>query len=46
MTPTRYPGIYQRGSRYVVRFRDAQGVARKRSAATRSPVTVVDRVSR
>jgi hypothetical protein len=27
-------GIYRRGSRYVVTFRDPQGVPRKRSAAT------------
>lgn len=31
---TRYPGIYQRGSRYVVMYRDPQGKQRKRSAAT------------
>jgi integrase len=34
MTKTNVPGIYKRGSRYVVTFRDAQGASRKRSAAT------------
>ncbi len=32
--PTRTPGIYQRGSRYVVRFRDQDGKQRSRSYAT------------
>jgi len=31
---TKTPGIYRRGSRYVVTFRDGRGVPRKRSAAT------------
>jgi len=31
---TRYPGIYRRGSRYVVVFRDPAGRQRKRSAET------------
>jgi integrase len=31
---TRTPGVYRRGSRYVVTFRDRHGVARKRSAGT------------
>jgi integrase len=31
---TKTPGIYKRGSRYVVTFRDHCGVPRKRSAAT------------
>jgi integrase len=32
--PTRTPGIYQRGSRYVVRFRDQDGKQRSQSYAT------------
>jgi integrase len=32
--PTTTPGIYRRGSRYVVRFRDPQGRQRQRSACT------------
>jgi integrase len=31
---TKTPGIYRRGRRYVVTFRDQQGVPRKRSAAS------------
>lgn len=31
---TRYPGIYRRGRRYVVTFRDPAGHQRKRAAAT------------
>src|SRR6266849_6323476 len=31
---TKTPGIYRRGSRYVVTFRDHEGIPRKRSAAT------------
>jgi integrase len=31
---TRYPGIYRRGGRYVVRVRDARGRQAQRSAAT------------
>jgi len=32
--PTKYPGIYRRGSRYVVRERDGAGRLISRSAAT------------
>jgi hypothetical protein len=31
---TRVPGVYRRGDRYVVRYRDPTGRARKRSART------------
>jgi hypothetical protein len=31
---TKHPGVYRRGSRYVVVFRDGHGKQRKRSAAT------------
>ena len=34
LVPTRHPGVFRRGSRYVVRFRDAQGRQRQRSART------------
>src|SRR5215210_2540277 len=34
MEKTRHPGIYKRGSRYVVRYRDEQGRARKPSFPT------------
>ena len=34
MEKTRHPGIYKRGRRYVVTFRDQQGTPRKKSAAT------------
>jgi integrase len=34
MEKTKTPGIYRRGRRYVVTFRDQQGIPRKRSAAT------------
>jgi integrase len=34
LVKTKTPGIFRRGSRYVVIFRDAQGRQRKRSAAT------------
>lgn len=34
MKKTSVPGIYKRGSRYVVTYRDAQSRSRKRSAAT------------
>src|SRR5438876_8575690 len=34
LVKTSTPGIYRRGSRYVVRFRDTQGRERKRSART------------
>jgi len=34
LTPTRVPGVFRRGNRYVVRFRDAQGRQRQRSAET------------
>lgn len=34
LVPTGTPGIYKRGSRYVVRFRDPQGTPRQRSART------------
>lgn len=34
MTRTRTPGVYKRGERYAVTFRDAQGRQRKRSART------------
>jgi integrase len=33
---TKYPGIYRRGTRYVIRYRDAQGRSRKRAARTLS----------
>ena len=33
LVKTKTPGIYKRGSRYVVTFRDQCGVPRKRSAA-------------
>lgn len=32
--PTKDPGIYKRGNRYAVRFRDAQGAQRYKSART------------
>jgi integrase len=32
--PTRHPGIYKRGSRYVIRFRDHEGKQRSRSYGT------------
>lgn len=34
MVKTNVPGIFKRGGKYVVTFRDAQGRSRKRSAAT------------
>jgi integrase len=34
MVKTNVPGIFKRGGRYVVTFRDAQGRSRKKSAAT------------
>jgi hypothetical protein len=34
MERTKTPGIYRRGSRYVVTYRDHHGVPRKRSATT------------
>ena len=34
LVPTKTPGIYRRGSRYVVRYRDPTGRARKQSART------------
>lgn len=34
LTKTRHAGIYRRGERYVVRFRDGQGRQRQRSART------------
>lgn len=34
MTKTKTPGIYRRGSRYVVTFRDRHGTPHKQSAAT------------
>ena len=34
LVKTATPGIYKRGSRYVVVFRDAYGKQRKRSART------------
>lgn len=34
LVPTNTPGIYKRGSRYVVRFRDSRGTPRQRSART------------
>lgn len=34
MVKTNVPGIFKRGGRYVVTYRDAQGCSRKRSAAT------------
>lgn len=33
-TPTRWPGIFQRGSRYTFRYRDRQGKIRRGSART------------
>jgi integrase len=38
---TSTPGIYRRGSRYCVVFRDSQGKQRKRSAATRAQARVL-----
>ena len=34
MERTKTPGVYRRGSRYVVTYRDQHGVPRKRSAGT------------
>jgi integrase len=34
LVPTRTPGVYRRGARYVVRYRDASGRQRQRSART------------
>ena len=41
LVKTKTPGIFRRGSRYVVVFRDAQGRQRKRSAATLAEARVV-----
>ena len=38
---TKTPGVFRRGSRYVVVFRDVQGRQRKRSAATLAEARVV-----
>jgi integrase len=34
LVPTKHPGIYKRGGRYVVRFRDHHGKQRQKSART------------
>ena len=39
------PGIYRRGSRYVVRFRDKQGRSRKRSARTLAEARLLKKAS-
>ena len=36
LIPTKTPGVYRRGSRYVVRYRDPQGKQRQRAARTLS----------
>ena len=45
MVRTRFPGIYRRGSKYAVTFRDSDGRQRKATAPTLEDARVLKRTS-